>query len=454
VSATDVLVSFVRQLDPSSLREPTLHRTCWIMLDLVGVAVAGAHTEMARAATRFAYDQYQPGPATVIGSGSPLCVLGATWTNGIAASALDLDEGHRLAMGHPAAAVVPACLAVAESVGATGPELLAAVVAGYEVAVRSSIARVPTYKDRQYSSGIWGVLGSAAAAGKLLGLDEEGLQSALGNAASHGPFPPAGPAANYSMAKEVIGWAGMTGCAAALLAQQGFMGPRDVMDYSGRWDTELLVRDLGDPDSYAVLGGYFKLYAVCRWAHAPIDAILTLVQREDLRPDEIHRVVVETFYEGTRLLDYAPETVIAAQFSIPFAVALAIRYHEVGLSEVSEANLRDPDLLSLARQVEVVVDPELDRLYPEETAARVTLHTRRGSFRATVHYPLGSPENPLSEDQLEGKFRSLTADALGEATSRQLQEAILALPRAESVTTLTRLLRFRSVDEEGRRVRY
>ncbi len=452
MSATDILVSFVRRLDPSSLAGEVLHRASCVILDLVGAAVAGTRTEMARAGVRFAYDQYQPGPATVIGSRRPLCVLGATWANGIAGSALDLDEGHRLAMGHPAAAVVPACLAVAESMGATGLEFLAAVVVGYEVAVRSSAARVPAYKDRQYSSGIWGVLGSAAAAGKLMGLDEEGLQSALGNAASHGPFPPAGPAANYSMAKEVIGWAGMTGCAAALLARQGFVGPRDVMDYSGRWDTEDLVCNLGDPASYAILSGYFKPYAVCRWAHAPIDATIALAQQEGLRPHEIDRIVVETFYEGTRLLDYAPETIVAAQFSIPFALALALRYRQVGLAQMSEANLHDPDLLRLAGTVEVMVDPELDRLYPAKTAARVTLHTRRGRFQASVDYPLGSPENPLSENDLAAKYRSLTVDALGEVTSRRLQEAILALPQARDVTALAHLLRFCSI-EEGRRDR-
>lgn len=442
MSATDELVSFVYGLDPSWLSQQLLQHTSWVILDLVGATIAGTRTEMARASIGFAYDQYKSGPATVVGSEQPLCVIGASWANGIAASALDLDEGHRLAMGHPAATVVPASLAVAESSGATGLDFLAAVVVGYEVAVRSSIARIPAYKEHQYSSGIWGVLGSAAAAGKLLGLDKEGFQSALGNAASHGPFPPAGPAANYSMAKEVIGWAGMTGCAAALLAQQGFVGPRNVMDYSGRWDTKRLVKGLGDPKLFAILSGYFKPYAVCRWAHAPIDATIALAQQENLRESEIDRIVVDTFGEGTRLLDYAPVTVVAAQFSIPFALALAVRYHHVGLAHVSDTNLRDPDLLRLAGKVEVTIDPKLNRLYPEKTGARVTIHTSRGRFQASVDYPLGSPENPLSEDDLVAKYRSLTVTIVGEETSRRIMEAILALPQARDVTTLAKLLRF------------
>lgn len=276
MSATGELVAFVRRLEPAGLSDRLLHQASRCVLDLVGVAVAGTRTPMTEISSRFAYDQYGPGKATVIGSRRPMSVMGAAWVNCSAASALDMDDGHRLAMGHPGAAVIPAALAVAETTGATGREFLAAVVAGYEVAVRCSVASVPWYKERMYSSGIWGVFGAAAAAGKLLGFDEARLQSAFGNAASHGSFPPGGLQANYSMVKEVIGWAGMTGCAAALLAQGGFIGPEDVMDYSGRWDTTQLVDGLGDPERYAILGTYFKPYAVCRWAHSSVDAVLEL----------------------------------------------------------------------------------------------------------------------------------------------------------------------------------
>ncbi|HYL81111.1 MAG TPA: MmgE/PrpD family protein, partial [Candidatus Acidoferrum sp.] len=329
MSATGDLVSFVRRLEPGGLSDRVLHQATRSLLDLMGVAIAGTRAPMTGISAGFASDQFASGKCTVIGSRRPLCVTGAAWVNCNAASALDLDDGHRLAMGHPGAAVIPSALAVAETTGATGREFLAAVVAGYEVAVRASVARVSWYKDRLYSSGIWGVFGAAVAAGKLLGLDEAGLQSAIGNAASHGPFPPGGLQANYSMVKEVIGWAGMTGCAAALLAQQGFIGPEDVMDYSGRWDTAQLTGGLGDPDRYAILGTYFKPYAVCRWAHSAVDAVLDLAARNGLRPAEIQKILVETFYEVTRLVNYAPRNAIAAQFSIPFALAVALHHGRI-----------------------------------------------------------------------------------------------------------------------------
>jgi len=442
VSATGELVSFVRRLDPAHLSDGVLHQTCRCVLDLIGVAIAGTRSPMTQISTRFGYDHFASGKCAVIGSRRPLCVTGAAWVNCNAASALDLDDGHRMAMGHPGAAVIPAALAIAETTGATGREFLAAIVAGYEVAVRASVARVPWYKDRIYSSGIWGVFGAAAVAGKLLGFDEATLQSAIGNAASHGPFPPGGLQANYSMVKEAIGWAGMAGCAAALLTQQGFVGPEDVMDYSGRWDTAQLVDGLGDPDHYAILGTYFKPYAVCRWAHSSVDAVLDLMARHALQPEEIRKVLVETFYEVTRLVNYAPRNAIAAQFSIPFALAVALLYKRIEPEDVSEENLQKPAILDLARRVEVVVDPEINSQFPAKTIARVTMHTARGQFQTTVEYPRGNPENPLSDDDLRAKFRSLTAKIVGEKTCEKLHAAVFDLARARDVTSLAQLLAF------------
>jgi 2-methylcitrate dehydratase PrpD len=442
VSATGELAAFVRRLDPGGLPDRVLHQTVRCVLDLLGVAIAGTGTPMTQISARFGHDQFASGKCTVIGSRRSLGATGAAWVNCNAASVLDLDDGHRMAMGHPGAAVIPAALAIAETTGATGREFLAAVVAGYEVAVRASVARVPWYKDRLYSSGIWGVFGAAVAAGKLLGFDEATLQSAIGNAASHGPFPPGGLQANHSMVKEVIGWAGMTGCAAALLAQQGFIGPEDVMDYSGRWDTGQLTDGLGDSDGYAILGTYFKPYAVCRWAHPSVDAVLDLAARNRLRLEEIQKILVETFYEVTRLVNYAPRNAIAAQFSIPFALAVALNHGRIAPEDVGEENLGRPEILELARKVEVVVDPEIDSQFPAKTIARVTIHTGRGSFQVTVEYPRGNPENPLSDDDLKAKFHSLTTKIVGEGTCERLESAIFGLPRAPDVTLLTQLLGF------------
>ncbi len=442
MSATSKLVSFVCRLDPEALPVALQDQALRCVLDFVGVAIAGTRTPMAEISARFAHEQFAPSSATVIGSAKPLSVTGATWVNGASASALDMDDGHRLAMGHPGASVIPAALAIAERTGASGREFLAALVAGYEVAVRASAARVPWYKDKMYSTGIWGVFGATAAAGKLLEFDEPTLQSALGIAGSHGSFPPGGLQSNHAMVKETIAWSGMTGVAAALLAQQHFVGPADFLDYSERWDTSALVAGLGDLGDAAILSTYFKPYAVCRWSHAAVDAVLELKHRHQLRIDEIESIAVETFWEVTRLANAQPSNTIAAQFSIPFALAVALLYDRIGPAEVSDAHIRDPAILSLARKVRVAVDDALDRQFPAKTMARVTIHTPDRDFETTVEYPRGNPENPLSPAELEAKFQLLTWDLISEEHSQSLRAAIRGLPEAKNVLALTRLLRY------------
>jgi 2-methylcitrate dehydratase PrpD len=438
MSATQELIAFVRNLDPAQLPGDLILQAKRCVLDLLGVALAGSTTPMARASTRFALGQFAPGDATVIGSGIQLGEVGATWVNGICASALDLDDGHRLAMGHPGAAVIPSALAVAETVGASGADLLAAIVAGYEMAVRASVARVPEYKEEYYSTGIWAAPGSLATVGKLMEFDERTFQRALGIALAHGPFPPRGAFLLDSMVKEVVGWAGVVGCSAAFLARDGFAGPKDALDRAGRYETSRLVENLGK--EYAISKTYFKPYASCRWSHPAVDGVLQLVGEHQLRLEEVEEIHVDGFRQMARLGNYRPGSPVAAQYSVPFAIALALWYGRIGPGELTEANLANDNLLKLARRVELSVDPELDQLFPARTVARVALRTARGTFTTTVEYPRGNPENPLSDAELGDKFLWLSSDVVGRRRSRELREMIDHLDELDTVRRLADLL--------------
>ncbi len=151
---------------------------------------------------------------------------------------------------------------------------------------------------------------------------------------------------------------------------------------------------------------------------------------------------MEGFQAASMLVDYTPVNTVAAQYSIPFSIALALSYGRIGPAELTEANLQAPELLALAERVEVSVTPEIDQLFPQKAAARVTLHTARGDFTATVEYPRGDPNNPLSDAELEEKFRWLTVEVVGEERSQQLIEAVDHLEHMDSVKPLTRLLSF------------
>jgi 2-methylcitrate dehydratase PrpD len=213
-----------------------------------------------------------------------------------------------------------------------------------------------------------------------------------------------------------------------------------MLDRSGRYDTAQLVENLGR--EYAILKTYFKPYASCRWSHSAIDGVLELAREHGLRPEEVEEIHVEAFQEATRLCDDAPVTTVAAQYSIPFSVALALSRGRIGPGELTEANLRDQELLQLAQRVRISVDPELDQLFPEKTVARVTIHTGRGTFTTTVEYPRGNPENPLSDAELAEKFRSLTAEVVGEERSAEMEVAVDHLEQMDNVKRLAELLAF------------
>jgi 2-methylcitrate dehydratase PrpD len=168
--------------------------------------------------------------------------------------------------------------------------------------------------------------------------------------------------------------------------------------------------------------------------------MLELTARHAIEPGEIEAISVDGFYEMTRLLDYAPRTVVGAQFSLPFALAVAGRDRAVGLAQVTEAALTDPELLALARRVEVRVDPDLARAFPAKTSARVTLRTARGTYACAVEFPKGNPENPLTDVELADKFRSLAGPVIGDAAARALAASIQDLPAAPAVTSVTRHL--------------
>ena len=434
MSATGELIAFVQQLDVVQLPDLLLQQAKRCVFDLLGATIAGSRTPMAQISAQFACQQFDAGDATVVGFLRKLSPVGATWVNGISASALDLDDGNRPAMGHPGASVIPTALSIAETVDASGKDLLTAVVAGYELAVRASVSRTPPFKERLYWTGIWGGFGAVTAAAKLLRFDFSSFQHALGITLAYAPSPRGG-----GMTKEGIGWAGMVGCSAALLAQQGFEGAVDAFDRSGQYDTAQLLGDLGK--EYAILETYFKPYASCRWSHPAIDGVLELVNQHRLEPQEVEAILVEGFYEATRLAKPIPGTALAAQFSIPFCIALALLYGRVGVAEMTEANLHNPQVQSLARKVRITVDPQFDRQFPEKTVSRVTLHTGRGSFATTVEYPKGDPKNPLSDAELLEKFRTLTVGIVGEDRIAALKDAVDRLDQIKDVRELTQLLR-------------
>ncbi len=409
------------------------------LLDLIGCAAAGFSAPAARAARAAALKLYSGGPARIWFDPGRQCAAGAALANSTAASALDLDDGHRKAGGHPGAAMVPAVLALAPEAGASGRDLILALAAGYEVSVRIGAARDFSRLDT-LSTGRWCAYGVVAAAG-LLGRDDPDVLAQAFSIA--GVLSPGLSAAGYSMlmgnqVKEGIPWAVMTGLSALEMARSGMTGPLDILDHPGYFDAAAVRAALGC--GFLLSSVYFKPYACCRWIHAAVDALEALLAMPGggrRIPGEIRVLEVHTFERALRLNNHAdPETLEAAQYSLPFCLALAAVEGVDALLPMSPETLHRREVVDLARRVRLHVDAALDSRFPDEAGARVKVCFMDGEVEKTVHHPLGDPANPMDRRMLAEKFRKLAAGTLGPENLKALPELIGRLDQLAEIQPL------------------
>lgn len=425
---TEILAEYTLRVRVEDIPAATVETVQRCVLDLIAAAVAGAQSEAAVIARAVAARLDGAGRADIWFGGGRRQAAGAAFANSAAASALDLDDGHRAAGGHPGAAIIPALFAMAQEVRAGWPEVLAAVVVGYEVGVRVAAARDFSALDT-LSTGRWCGYGVAAAASRLRRLSTRQTAEAMALA---GVLSPGLSAAGYSRvmgnhAKEGIPWATLTGLWATELAAGGFTGPLDILDHRGYYDAGKILAGLGE--NFAVDGVYFKPYACCRWIHGAIDGLCDLVQQSRLQAADIRSIEVHTFGRALRLNNYPdPENLESAQYSVPFCLAAAAVEGKNGLLPMRGSLLHRPDLVALAGRVSLHLDAELDRMFPERSAARVVIRTDRESLESVCHHPLGDPANPMDWGMLKGKFQHLTQGLLPEARQKEIIRAVQALP--------------------------
>jgi 2-methylcitrate dehydratase PrpD len=425
--------------ETASLAPTTRAAAIRTVFDLVAAAIAGRKTAGGIAALKAAPAAWGPGSAACWFSDQRLSVPGAAFVNAAFASMLDLDDGHRGASGHPGAAVIPAVIATVDAHGGDAERLLTAIAIGYEIGVRIAGARdVDTLHT--FDSGLWCGQAAAAAAGWLRGLDADRLANAIAIA---GTTAPGQTATAYTKlmgnnVKEGIPFATALGLVAVELAVAGFTGPIDFLDEERRYDRTILTADLGS--RWLIETTYFKPYGCCRWAHAAIDALLDIMDKEHVTADEISAVRVETFAQTLWLNnDLAPPTLEAAQYSVPFCLAAAAVHGAEALLPLENALLTDPAILAFAQHVTVAVASDLDSMFPRSVPARIAVTTRRGILSRTVLAPRGEPINPLSDDDLRAKFSTIARARLAPAISTSLLDALAALDAGELAPLLTGL---------------
>jgi 2-methylcitrate dehydratase PrpD len=401
-----------------------------LVLDVVGAGAAGAICNGPRAARRSVGAVFGAGDAPIWFCGTGSTVSGAVLCNVAACCALDVDDGHRAARGHPGAAVVATALALAQLHDHPAGRFLAAIVAGYDVGVRIAAAQNPAgIATRQ--SGRWAGLASVATAAAFLGHGPGVISQALSIAGVLAPNQQANGSSGYALltgndVKEGIAWSSVTGLMALELASNGHTGPEDFLDHPSFYDGESILSELGN--RWEVNGLYLKPYACCRYIHPALDRLCDLINQHDIAVDDVCKIEVETFAWATKLGNRTnPDNLIEVQYSLPYCLAMAIVDGPKALLPPRLDCLGRPDIEAVAEKVTISVRDDIDALFPSETLAIVSVETSTTRVTSTIGAPFGDPRCPMLWPDVEEKFRMLTRGVLAAQQQQQIVDAVLAL---------------------------
>ncbi|MDZ7760514.1 MAG: MmgE/PrpD family protein [Desulfovermiculus sp.] len=396
----------------------------YLLLDFIAVAARGSLYESGIQAQQCARMLSQNGDIAfpIIGTEFKADPSSAALAVGTAAHSLELDDVTNEASLHAGVTVFSAALTASAFGRGSTSDFFEAVIAGYELTSRLGMAVNPAehYRRGFHPTGTCGVFGAALAAAKMLGADEKQLLYALGIAGSQASGSMEFLSEGAFTKRFNAGWAAHSGVIAAVLASQGFIGPRTSIE--GRYGFLNAYSPAPLPDKLAELWGSpymitrtsIKPHACCRYKQGPIDGILKIMSENNLQAQDIKKVTLGVLEAGFPLVaepieaKKLPKTIVEAQFSMPFGAAVAMAHGKASLDQYTDQNLSDPEIKDLMERVECVKDPEIEKDFPKKWPASVQISTKQGLFYTVrIDYPKGDPENPLSWSELEDKFHEL-----------------------------------------------
>lgn len=447
------LLGFARSLETQAIPRDVLERARWCLLDGLGCGLFGSGQEWSRIMYEEISAERSQGPCTVFGQRATLPAAPAALCNGTAIHGFELDDVMAAALVHPGTVIVPAVLAAAESVDASGADLLRGIVVGYEAMSRLSLALGTGPSERGFhKTGVVGPVAAAIAAGAVMRLSCDQLGCAVGLACSTGSGVKSFAAGHGGgMVKRMhAGRAAEAGVRVAQLARRGFTGPASAIDgrmglleaFSGESAApEHLRRGLGE--EWALRDVWIKVYPVCGWIQGPAQILLKLRGKEPLPAERVSRVVIGTSafavkHNGNR----SPSDTMEAQYSLPYCAALSLVGDPRDPNAYSMDAIGNSVVRDLAQRVEVTVDAESDSAYPRKVGSRVQLHLANGEVRedGTLD-PHGSPADPCSDAEVISKFNTLAALAPLPCDAAAIVRATRSLESSESARRFSALLR-------------
>ena len=431
---TETFARFATQFASQPLSAEVAHHTERALMDWYASYYPGLAMPAVQVLADTLADDLDHGASCLVG-GRPATPRAAALFQGTAAHAAEVDDSFRDAMYHPGAATIAAALSVAHAVGATGPDLLRAVVLGYEISTRIGVALGRPHYKYWHNTGSVGVFGAAAAAASLLRLDETAYTNALAIAATFS----AGLQQAFrldAMAKPLhAGRAAEAGVLAAQMAARGMKSSLDVLEgeaglgnaMSQGADWAQIGQTLGV--DFHITRLTFKNHIGCGHTFAAIDGALALQQLHGFSHEAIEQVSLGVYRPTLDIAPHVdPQTADQARFSLHYMVATALVHGSVRLSAFEPARLNDPATRALMKRISKALDPEVDAAFPGRRGASVVIVLRDGKrFECLQPDRKGDPELPLSDADLEGKLLELASPVVGDAPARELLKRIWQL---------------------------
>ena len=440
--------NFVANLRYDAIPPKALETAKVAMLDCLGVALAGSREESARITGRLVREEAAKEESVVYGQKFKSSAIQAAFANGTAAHAHDFDHSF-IAGGQPTSPIIPAVFSLGDALGASGKQILEAYIAGFEVAAALIFAVQGAGGAGWHANGTIGSFGASAACARLLGLKEPEIRMALAITASMA----SGVTSNFgTMTKPLhVGQAARNGVLAARLAKSGFTANPQTLEvrngffdcyYPGGKPNRAPIDDLGRMYALERYGVRFKPYPCGGLTHTAIYATIRLRNEREISPALVEHIDVEVPADTAAPLVYRiPKTGLEGKFSMPYLIARALIDGKIMLETFTDEAVRNQDVLQLLDKVEMKVDPKLQAGSDGSRPASVTVRLRDGQTRSLQEkFPKGSPQVPMTQDELLAKFRACARGVLSPAAADRAIGYIGKLETMENVRPLTKIL--------------
>jgi 2-methylcitrate dehydratase PrpD len=457
VSISQTLSEYYHAYDNSQIPDKTVKAAKIAVADYIGCAIGGSRLESTEAIKRVMMRYDVPdGTRVVLGGKAP--AENAAFINGSAGHSLEMDDAHYRAGGHAAVVIIPAAMAVAEEQGRSGKDFINAVIWGYDMMTRVGQAGIPDncFERGWHPTAVFGIFGATVAASFLYGSSVEEMKNAIGIA---GGFASGNLEcyADGTLTKRLNpGNAAWGGVIAAKLAMEGYSGPKWIFEggcgflksYTDNAVPENMLKDL-DYSDFPIEVTSYKPHACCRYNHAPIDSTLAIMSENDLSPGDIDEISVDVVRMALRAVveprevKYDPPSVVGAQFSLPYSVAVAALFGSASVREYRKELLSDAAVKEMMGRVEITHTGKLDKYIEDDIfAADVTIRTKKGDvYTKLTTFSKGDPDNPLSDGEMKAKFESLCALNIDDpGRIGRIWEEILSLDEKDDLRGLVSLL--------------